>query len=77
MTKEEHRLIITMFGIHLGMMGELINVLRANGSLKSGDLKDIWNLAFSEAGKKEIFSAVSGMYERAAATCGVDIGLQP
>ncbi len=76
MTPQEHRLLITMFGMHLGMMGQLINVLRENKTLKDGDLAQIWNIALQDAGKREIFSEVSAMYKQAAATCGVDIGLQ-
>lgn len=74
MTENEHRLMVMMFGIHLGMMGELINTLRANGTLKPGDLADVWRAAFSKAGKREIGTAVSGMYKEAAKACGVDIG---
>ena len=74
MTDKEHRMLVMMFGIHLGMMGELINVLRENKTLKSGDLAQIWNIALQETGKREIFSSVSGMYRQVAASCGVEIG---
>ncbi|HUL35428.1 MAG TPA: hypothetical protein VL128_16195 [Candidatus Eisenbacteria bacterium] len=77
MNEKEHRLMMMMFAMHLGMMGELINVLRENKVLKDGDLSQIWNVALQNAGKREIFSAISGMYKEAAATCGVDIGSQP
>jgi hypothetical protein len=76
MTDKEHRLVAMMFAIHLGMMGELINVLRENGTLKTGDQAQIWNIALQEAGKKEIFSAIADMYKKVAASCGVDIDLQ-
>lgn len=77
MTDKEHKLIKMMFGIHLAMIGELINVLRENGTLKTGDQAQIWNIALQEAGKREIFSAISDMYKRVADSCGVDIGSQP
>jgi hypothetical protein len=77
MNANEHRLMMMMFAIHLGMMGELINVLRQNGTLKPGDQAEIWKVALQEAGKREVFSAVSDIYKKAALSCGVDIGLQP
>jgi hypothetical protein len=76
MTANEHKLIKTMLGMQLAMMGELINVLRENGTLKTGDQAQMWNIALQEAGKREIFSAISDMYARVAATCGVNIDSQ-
>jgi hypothetical protein len=78
MTDKEHRMLVMMFSIHLGMVGELINVLRESGTLKTGDQAQIWNIALQEAGKRELFSATSDMYKKVAASCGIEIGsLEP
>jgi len=73
MTAQEHRLMKMMFGIHFGILAEILKVLSENGTLKTGDEAQLWNIASQTAGKREVFLAVADMYAKAAVSCGVNI----
>lgn len=77
MTENEHRLMVTMFGIHFGMMAELINTLRSNGALHPGDLASLWRHSFEKLPDLQMHAQALHMYETLAAGFGVSTGLPP
>jgi hypothetical protein len=77
MTREEHMLMLTLYGRQVAKFNVLIEILKARGVLESDDL-EAFRLAALEDNEKlvNLVQEAWKVYQSSAVNLGIDTGLQ-
>lgn len=76
MTKAEHALMISMFVKHQMFIKMVIEVLKSRGLVSGDDLRAFeFRVNVDDAGKTELFEAMTTLYVQVATRLGIETGI--
>lgn len=74
MTHQEHQLVVAMFARQLHVTKAILEILKSNGLLDSGDLKAFMTASVTFAGSADnLIDGVEKMYRELATQLGVQL----